>query len=88
MWSQEGREAFALFMAFAESKLGEALEVVGAFISAYRSYILIGFIILVISVILDLWMKWRGKQEKKKIDDQIEEQMKQKMIDDDSGEGL
>ncbi len=87
MWSQEGREAFALFMAFAESKLGEALEVVGEFISEYRSYILTGCIILVILVILDLWMKWQEKEEKKKIDAEIEEEMKQKMIDDDSGEG-
>jgi hypothetical protein len=87
MWTQEARDAYRLFMAFAESKLVELLEVVEEFIAEYRFYILIGLIILVILVILDLLMKWQEKREKKKIDEQIEEQMKEKMIDDNSGEG-
>ena len=73
MWSQKVREAIALCMAFAESKLIKVLEVVEEFISEYRSYILIGLIILVILVIADLLMKWQEKREKKKIEDQMKD---------------
>jgi hypothetical protein len=86
MWSQEVREAFALFMAFAESKLIEIYDVVADFIYEYRSYILVGLLILIILVIMDLVMKWQDKKEKKKINAQIEQQMKEKMIDDNSDE--
>jgi hypothetical protein len=79
MWSQESREAFALFMAFAESKVIELFDVVAEFISEYRSYILVGLLILIILVSLDLLMKWQDKREKKKIDSEIEEQMKEKL---------
>jgi hypothetical protein len=78
MWSQEVREAYALFMALFESKLIKVLEVVEEFISEYHSYILIGSIILIIVVILDLLWKWQEKRRKKQIDDQIAEQMKEK----------
>jgi hypothetical protein len=74
MWNQELREAFALFMAFAESKLIELYDVVGEFISAYSSFILVGLLILIILVIADLGMKWQEKREKKR----IEEKMKDK----------
>jgi membrane protein DedA with SNARE-associated domain len=73
MWSQKVREAIALCMALAESKLIKVLEVVEEFISEYRSYILIGLIILVILVIADLLMKWQEKREKKKIEDQMKD---------------
>ena len=73
MWSQEVREAFALFKRSAESKLIEVLEVVEELISEYRSYILIGLIILVILVILNLLMKWQEKRKRKQIEDQMKE---------------
>ena len=73
MWSQEVREAFALFVALAESKVIELFDVVAEFISEYRSYILVGSLILIILVILDLLMKWQEKREKKRIEDEIEE---------------
>ena len=78
MWSQELREAFARFIALLESKSIEIIEVLEGFLSEYRFYILIGLILLSIWVILDVVMKWQGKREKKKIDAQIEEQMKEK----------
>jgi hypothetical protein len=78
MWILEFREALALFVALAESKLIEIFEAVGEFIPAYHSYILIGLIILGMLLILDLGMKWQEKKEKKKIDAQIKEQMKGK----------
>ena len=83
MWSQEIREAYAQCMAFFESKLIELFEIVAEFISEYHVYILIGVIILVILALLDRWFKWRDKKEKKMINDQIEEQMKEKMTEDD-----
>ena len=76
MWSQEVREAFALFVALAESKVIELFDVVAEFISEYRSYILVGLLILIILVILDLLMKWQEKKEKKRIEDELENQMK------------
>ena len=87
MWSQELREAFSRFIALLESKSIEIIEVVGEFLSEYRFYILIGLILLGILVILDLGMKWQGKREKKRIDAEIEEQMKEKKIGDNSDEG-
>ena len=87
MWSQEVREAFALFVALAESKAIELFDVVAEFISEYQVYILVGSLILIILVILDLLMKWQEKREKKRIEDEIEKQMKEKMIDDNSDEG-
>jgi hypothetical protein len=79
MWSQEVREAFTLFMALVESNLLKVFEYVAEFITAYQSFILIGFIILVILFTLDLLWKWREKREKEQINDQIEEQMKVRM---------
>jgi hypothetical protein len=76
MWSQEVREAFALFVALAESKLIELFDVVAEFISAYRSYILVASLILIILVSLDLLMKWQDKKEKKQIEDELKNQMK------------
>jgi hypothetical protein len=87
MWSQEGREAFALFMAFVEAKVTELFEVIAEFISTYRSYILIGLIILIGLVILRLVRNRQEKQAKQKINARIDVQMKQKMIDDDSDTG-
>jgi high-affinity nickel permease len=86
MWSQEIREAFSRCIALLESMFIEIIEVVEGFISAYRFYILIGLILLAIWVILDLVMKWREKREKKRIDAEIEEQMKEKGMDSNSGE--
>jgi hypothetical protein len=86
MWSQEGREAFALFMAFAESKLIEVREVVEEFISAYRPYIIVGLLILISLVILDLVAKRQERREKKQIEAEIEKQMQEKMIHDDRDE--
>jgi hypothetical protein len=73
MWSQEVREAFALFIASVESKFVALFDIVAEFISAYSSYILIGVIILVILFILDVMMKRQEKREKKKIDDDSDE---------------
>jgi hypothetical protein len=87
MWSQEIREAFALFVALAESKVIELFDGVAEFISEYQVYILVGSLILIILVSLDLLMKWREKREKKRIEDELENQMKEKMIDDNSDEG-
>ena len=75
MWSQKVKDAIDLWMALVESALITVIEVVGDFISEYRLYILVGFIILIILVILDLGMKWQDKREKKRIDAEIEEQM-------------
>jgi Tfp pilus assembly protein PilO len=83
MWSQEIREAYAQRMAFFESKLIELFNIVAEFISTYRLYILIGVIILVFLALLDWWFKWQDRKEKIKINDQIEEQMKEKMTDED-----
>jgi len=74
MWSPEIREAFGLYMAFAESKLRELFELVEEFIAEYQPYILIGSIILIILVIGDLLMKWQENREKKHIEDQIKEE--------------
>jgi hypothetical protein len=78
MWSQEVREAFAQYTALLASKLINVREMVEEFISAYRSYIFVGLIILGILVGLDFLMKWQEKREKKRIEDEIEEQMKEK----------
>jgi hypothetical protein len=86
MWSQELREACARFIALLESKSIEIIEVVEGFLSEYRFYILIGLIFLGILVILDLVVKWQAKREKKRIDAEIEEQMKEKRMDGSSGE--
>jgi hypothetical protein len=87
MWSQKVRDAVSLFMALAESKLAEVCELVAEFLSEYRYYILIGLIILGILVSLNLRMKWQDKREKKRIDAEIEKQMKEKMTHDKSDEG-
>jgi hypothetical protein len=86
MWSQEFNEAFVRFIALLESKAILIIEVVGGFLSEYRFYILIGLILLGTLVILDLVVKWQAKREKKRIEAEIEEQMKEKKIDADSGE--
>jgi hypothetical protein len=88
MWSQEAREAYRLFMAILESKLIQLHDVVEEYIAEYYSFILIGSIILVVVVILRLVRKWQDKREKHRIDQQIAEQMKEKVVknpDDDPG---
>jgi hypothetical protein len=79
MWSQEAREAFALFMAMLEANFLKVIDHVEEFIAAYYAYILIGLIILVILITLDQVWKRQDKRRKKKIDDQIAEQMKVRM---------
>jgi hypothetical protein len=85
MWSEEAREAYAQFTALLESKLTQVLEVVKEYISEYHFYILIGATILAIGVILDLVWKRLERKKKNRIDQRIEEQMKEKGKKDNSG---
>jgi hypothetical protein len=79
MWSQEAREAFALYMALLEAHFLKVIDHVEEFITAYYAYFLIGLIILVSLITLDQVWKWQDKRRKKEIDDQIAEQMKVQM---------
>lgn len=81
MWSQEGREAFTLFMALVESKLIEVSEQVEEFISAYRSYIIVGLLILMSLVIMDRMRTRQNKRTKQQINAEIAKQMQKQMRD-------
>jgi hypothetical protein len=80
MWSEEIREAYRLFVALVESNLTKLLEAVEEYIAEYYAYILIGSTILIIGVILDLLWKRQENKKKNRIDQEIAEQMKEKVM--------